>query len=123
MAQPLLHYLTTHRKQAALSQDEVAFLLGCRSGTKVSRYEQGRRAPNLRTALTYAAIFDVPVRDLFPGLYQAAEIRATGRKQALLKRLKKGGDDPVTAYKRAWLKASLDGRTLREAKPDHGEET
>ena len=57
----------------ALSQDEVAFLLGAQSGTKVCRYERFVREPSLETALAYEAIFKTPVSELFGGLYQKVE--------------------------------------------------
>ena len=45
MASYLHNYLRTYRKRAGLSQAEVAFLLGCHSGAKVSRYEHAARRP------------------------------------------------------------------------------
>jgi hypothetical protein len=45
------NYLRSNRKRLALSQDEVAFLLGALSGTKVCRYERFVRTPSLETAL------------------------------------------------------------------------
>lgn len=66
----LQNYLRMYRKRAGLSQDEVAFLLGVKSGAKVSRYERRRRVPPLETALAYEAIFRIPVRELFLGTYE-----------------------------------------------------
>ena len=51
MTHNLENYLRTYRKRSNLSQDEVAFLLGCRGGTKVSRYERHARKPNLEQFL------------------------------------------------------------------------
>lgn len=39
-SQPLFNYLLTYRKRSALSQEEVAYLLGAQSGAKVCRYER-----------------------------------------------------------------------------------
>jgi DNA-binding XRE family transcriptional regulator len=110
MSRPLPHYLLTYRKRTGLSQDELAFLLGSKSGTKVSRHEQGRREPSLRTAFAYAAVYQVPVEDLFPGLAQTAEMKVIGRKQLLLGRL--AGEDPVTTWKRTWIRTTLAGRSM-----------
>lgn len=112
MSRPLSHYLLTHRKRTGLSQDELAFLLGSKSGTKVSRHESGRREPTLKTALAYAAIYRVPVEELFPGLAQAAEMKVVGRKQALLTQLRVHGDHPVAVQKRTWLRRTMAGRSL-----------
>jgi transcriptional regulator with XRE-family HTH domain len=69
----LPNYLKTYRRRAGLSQDEVAFLLGCQSGAKVSRYERLARQPSLETALAYEAVLGIPVRELFAGVYEKVE--------------------------------------------------
>ncbi len=112
MSRPLPHYLLTHRKRSGLSQDELAFLLGSKSGTKVSRHESGRREPTLKAALAYAAVYRVPVEELFPGLAQAAQMKVIGRKQALLTELRVHGDHPVAAQKRDWLRSTMAGRSI-----------
>src|SRR5437879_2031593 len=56
----LENYLRTYRKRSGLTQREVAFLVGCRNGAQVSRYEKRRRLPPLRTALACEAAFGVP---------------------------------------------------------------
>jgi len=87
----------------------VAFLLGCRSGTKVSRYERFARVPTLRTALAYEAIFHKPLRELFAGLYQEIEKETERRAQRLAARLSKkqlpasGVSRSVTASRKARL--------------------
>jgi transcriptional regulator with XRE-family HTH domain len=73
MSSKLKNYLRTYRKRAGLSQDEMAFLLGCRSGSKVSRYECFARQPGLETALAYKIIFRVPTCELFGGVFQQIE--------------------------------------------------
>ena len=65
----LPNHLRSFRKRVGLSQAEVARLLGCESGSKVSRYERFARTPSLETALACEIIFDVPARILFPGLF------------------------------------------------------
>ena len=49
----LENYLRTYRKRSGLTQREVAFLVGCRNGAQVSRYERRREA--------------APARNLDPG--------------------------------------------------------
>jgi transcriptional regulator with XRE-family HTH domain len=51
---------------------DVAFLLGARAKTKVSRYERGRHLPTLATALAYEALLGLPVAELFPSAFAAA---------------------------------------------------
>jgi transcriptional regulator with XRE-family HTH domain len=52
-------------------------------GSKVSRYERFARTPSLATALTYEAIFGVPAREFFAGVYQRAERNARRSAQLL----------------------------------------
>lgn len=83
MASALDNYLRHHRRRTGLTQDELAFLLGCREGSKVSRYEHFSRQPNLITALACEAVFKTPTRELFAGLYQKAEKRVRRRAKLL----------------------------------------
>jgi len=83
MAQKLDNYLKTHRKRAGFSQDDIAFLIGMSDGTKVSRYERRRRRPSLETALALEALFGVPTRELFPGVFLTAEQKMRQRARQL----------------------------------------
>src|SRR5438094_361491 len=85
MAIPKLeNYLRTYRKRSGLTQRDVAFLVGCRNGAQVSRYEKRRRLPPLRTALAFEAAFGIPVSVLFAGLREVAG-RAVGERLGALK--------------------------------------
>jgi transcriptional regulator with XRE-family HTH domain len=53
----LPNYLKMHRKQHALAQHELAVLLGCENGSKVSRYERGQRAPTISSIMAYEIVF------------------------------------------------------------------
>jgi transcriptional regulator with XRE-family HTH domain len=75
MPSPLPNHLVAFRKRAALSQEDMAFLLGTRGGSKVSRYENFVREPNLETVLAYEAIFGKPASQLFTGVYHNVEKR------------------------------------------------
>jgi transcriptional regulator with XRE-family HTH domain len=79
----LPNYLLSNRKRLALSQDEVAFLLGTKSGAKVSRYERFTRMPSLETALAFEVIFQRAPSELFGGLYQQIEQEVAARAKAL----------------------------------------
>jgi transcriptional regulator with XRE-family HTH domain len=65
----LPHNLRIERRQAGLSQADMAALFGVRSMAKLSRYENLRRMPSLTTALGYEAILGKPVAELFAGTY------------------------------------------------------
>jgi transcriptional regulator with XRE-family HTH domain len=83
MSHRLSNYLATHRTHAGLSQDEVAFLLGGTSGTRVSRYEHSHGLPNLETALAFEAILGVPTRELFAGTFAKVEEATKARAETL----------------------------------------
>lgn len=99
MAIPLPNYLRTYRKCAGLTQDEMAYLLGCQSGTKISRYEQYARKPNLETVLACQVIFHIPTETLFLGTYRKVEEKTRRRVLLLIRRLDKQSKNPMTARK------------------------
>jgi transcriptional regulator with XRE-family HTH domain len=82
----LTNYLRTNRKRLALSQEEVAFMLGFKGedkGIKVCRDENFAREPSLQMALAYEAIYGLPIRELFAGLYEQVEKEVAQRAKIL----------------------------------------
>ena len=113
MASYLHNYLRTYRKRAGLSQAEVAFLLGCHSGAKVSRYEHAARRPNLETIVAYEVILHTALRDLFAGLYRDVEKRTQKRAGILIRNLESAQHpDPRVRQKIAILRALQGGKEL-----------
>ena len=55
---------------SGLPQKSVAKLLGHRSTSVISEYENGKLLPSLATAFRLAAVYDRPVTDLYPELYR-----------------------------------------------------
>ncbi|MBX3177722.1 MAG: helix-turn-helix transcriptional regulator [Candidatus Hydrogenedentes bacterium] len=80
----LPNYLRGARKALGLSQKELAFLLGAETASNVTRYEHFRRTPTLPTALALEAILDMPVRELFAGLFAEAEGASAAQAKKLL---------------------------------------
>jgi transcriptional regulator with XRE-family HTH domain len=104
MTSPQLpNHLRANRKRLALSQDEVAFLLGTENGTKVCRYEQFVRMPSLQTALACEAMFKRSVSELFPGPYQKAEQQVAARARTLVERIGRAKCNQRVARKREVL--------------------
>lgn len=95
-----LNLLRSHRKRSALSQDEVAFLLGSQNGSKVSRYEQLTRKPELETALAYEIIFNCPVSELFPELFEKVKAAVKERANTLAKRVLQASSKSLLSRKR-----------------------
>jgi transcriptional regulator with XRE-family HTH domain len=115
MAHKLQNYLRTYRKRTGLSQDEVAFLLGCQGptgGAKVSRYERFSRKPSLETALAYEAVFGIPGRELFAGIFQKVEEKTKKRAQLLARKLNGGKPDRMTRRKLETLASISSGSRI-----------
>jgi transcriptional regulator with XRE-family HTH domain len=108
VTQKLNNYLRTYRKRAGFSQDDMAFLLGCRRGPKVSRYECFQRSPALPTAFAFEVIFRVPTRELFAGIYEQARRTAIRRARVLHRRLSLAPPDRMSAPKIIALKVLLE---------------
>jgi transcriptional regulator with XRE-family HTH domain len=64
------NHLRTHRKKSGLSQRQLGALLGYRNEVQVSRHENAKAVPLFASALGYQIIFGVPMRTLFPGIYE-----------------------------------------------------
>lgn len=79
----LPNYLRAYRKRAAMSQDDVAFLMGNKNGSKVCRNERYVREPSLETAFAYEVIYQQPARELFGGLYHRIEDEVAARARTL----------------------------------------
>jgi transcriptional regulator with XRE-family HTH domain len=73
MTTRFISYLRPLRRRWGLTQRELAFLIGGKSGGAVSRLEQLKRGPTLATAIACEIIFKAAYERLFPERY--AEIR------------------------------------------------
>jgi len=102
-------YLRTHRRRVGFTQKELAFLLGCQKGSKVSRYERLIRFPSLKTALAYEAIFGTSMQELFAGIYEEIEQEVRKRAEVLFQKLYTEKPDPVTARKLDHLRTIIFG--------------
>lgn len=68
MIQKFRSYLRPVRRRWGFTQQELAFLIGHRTGKSISRIESLQQNPTMEVALACAIIFNTaPVR-LFPGL-------------------------------------------------------
>ena len=105
MSRKLQNYLRTYRKRFGLSQKELAFLLGVKSGDKVSRYERFEQLPNLQTALAFQALFGVLVAELFAGVYEQAEKETSKQARILMHKMQGDAADRRALRKADFLRA------------------
>jgi transcriptional regulator with XRE-family HTH domain len=95
--------LLSQRKRLALSQDEVAFLMGTHGGAGISRYEQLAQRPTLETALALEVILQKPAKELFAGLFGEIQQRVAARAKVLTYRKDQGKPSRRAARKRRSL--------------------
>ena len=74
-------YLRTQRKRSGLTQKELAFLVGAKSGAQLSRFERLRRLPPTETLIAFMIIFKKSPAELIPSVYdrilKLIHVRAT----------------------------------------------
>jgi len=106
MERPLKVYLRTFRRRRGLTQKELAFLIGVKSGTHVSRVEKLKRLPNLAATLACLFVFDTAPFDIFPGLFAEVRQSVLERVNELYEELQ-GDPSPTTRAKLDFLESVL----------------
>jgi transcriptional regulator with XRE-family HTH domain len=97
--------LKSHRKRSGFTQEELAFLLGLKEHSAISRFEHGEREPGLRTALAYRMLFHRDLHELFPHVHEEVSAQIGKRAERLSKDLGCGAETPKSTYKLAKLAA------------------
>jgi len=115
----LPNYLKMFRKRSGLTQREVAYLLGCDNGSKISRYERQTRVPNLKTLLGFQTIFAADVKQLYSGTHQDIAEETRKRARTLLQELAGQPLTPQNLGKIEFLKrvAPFEFRSDSQEKP------
>jgi transcriptional regulator with XRE-family HTH domain len=116
MAQRVGNYLRVRRRQSALTQKELAFLLGYGSEGVVSRFERHERRITLAIAFACELILGAGPRDLFPVLLEQVEDGVVRRMYELYERLKDAKPSRKTAAKLQLLHEAL-ARATKGATP------
>lgn len=106
-SRPAGSYLRTHRKKSGLSQSELASILGLVTELQISRHERSLTLPLFLTAISYEIVFQVPISELFPGLYETVRQNIDERLSELEERLHessaKGRRAAFIAHKLEWM--------------------
>lgn len=87
MQKRLDRYLRPQRRRWGFTQKELAFIIGAKSPTVVSRLENGRRRPNLASAFALHIVFGTKAAELFPALFTEVEHGVLARAYDLYERL------------------------------------
>jgi hypothetical protein len=113
MTSRLKSYLHVRRRQWRLSQKELAFLLGHRTESIISRYEHRERQMTLPIAFACSLIFGVEAKDMFPKLFEEVEDGVVRRLYELYNRLKAGKPSKKKDAKLRLLEGALSRTTTR----------
>lgn len=115
MAEKLPTYLRTHRKRGALTQEQLAYLVGYQSRVSIAQLERSSAQPSLETALACQVLFGVPIEELFPGIYRKVVQNIIPRVEAMSEELP-DGDTSAAKLKRRLLQAILFRHSARRHK-------
>src|SRR6266436_2236799 len=106
MAERLKTYLRPLRRRWRLTQRELAFLIGIKSGSVISRIEGLNKAPRLAWAVACAVLFDTRAFELFPGLFSEVYENVLHRATDLYEELQ-GNPSKTTRVKLDFLETVL----------------
>ena len=87
MSRKIASYIHPQRRRWGLSQQELAYLIGLKSGSNISRFEREGRNPTVTVAFACQILFGSSASDLFPGLYGKVEEAFMRRAYKLHERL------------------------------------
>ena len=91
--------LKPNRRRSGFTQEELAFLVGDRKPSTISRYEGGERWPDLRTALAFKVVFGRNIIDLFPGVHDEVIAQVRERAKRLSQEIERQGGSAKRKYK------------------------
>lgn len=100
-------YLRPHRRRWGLTQQELAFLIGVKSRTAVSRIEGSKRRPSLDAVFICEMIFNTSPLELFPGLMSDLQVAILRRASELYEALQ-GDPSKATRLKLDFLERLLE---------------
>jgi hypothetical protein len=101
----LSNHLLSNRKRSALSQGEVAYLLGFQRSATVCDHERFNVVTSLQTGLAYEVIYGRPISDLFPGLVEKIQADVRTRAKILEQKVLHSNSRGLTIRKRRSLAA------------------
>jgi transcriptional regulator with XRE-family HTH domain len=91
-------YLRSYRRRWGPTQDELAILLGWKTGAVISRLERYGRQPSLEAAYALEVIFGTAPIELFPGLHAKVKKIVIARVSDLYDELQ-GNSSKITRLK------------------------
>ena len=77
------NYLFRLRRIRGYSQKQLAMLLGLRARKAISEFEQGRRLPPLKIAMSLEVVLGTRLSDIYADLYRELGVQAVDREDHL----------------------------------------
>ena len=107
------------RRSAALTQDDVARILGTGGRSYVAMLESGDRVPHVRDTILLSMLFGASEKEIFPPLYLTTKELFQSNITKLIQEILALGE-PVDADRLRYLRQALTSNQLSEnvAKPD-----
>lgn len=109
------NYLRMQRRQWHLSQKELAFLLGYKNESIVSRLEREERRVTFGTSRACNIIFGSGIEDIFPALSREHDTQLLERLHQLRADLERRGPSKRTEAKLQLLQAAISRLVERSA--------
>lgn len=104
MPRSIPNHIRSHRKRWRLSQKELAILTGFKSREFISQIERFLIQPSVRFMIVCEVIFDIPVKKLFPGLFDDLAEDVLNECEILLDRIKSDNGSDATEKRKLMLK-------------------
>ncbi len=101
------NYLRARRRQSHLSQKELAFLLGYKNESIVSRLERQERTVTFGTSRACNVIFGSGTEDIFPALSKEHDAKLLARMHKLRATLEQNGPSKRTEAKLQLLQGAI----------------
>ena len=106
MVQRFKSYLRPLRRRWGFSQKELASIIGMKTVKSISRIEEFKRIPSLRTAFACGIIFHIAPVKLFPGVFSEVEQSVLARASELYDDLQ-GNPSKTTRVKLDFLETLI----------------
>lgn len=101
------HHIKRLRRHSHLSQGEIAFLLGLKGLSVLSRYEAGKRLPHAKHLLMLHLVFGTPIEALYGAHKDALREEIIDRLAKLHSKCEAKGGSAKIQRRKAFLEAAL----------------
>jgi DNA-binding XRE family transcriptional regulator len=106
MTKPFTSHVRAYRRRWGFTQDELAFLIGYKSRTVVSKLERSGKLPTVDIGFALHTVFGTHNTELFPSVHRDVQAGVLARAHELYERIQ-GTRTPMTRTKLDFLEHLL----------------